>query len=520
MKSKKEVLQQEAGSNKPSALKWWSSLQFRITISYALTTMAAALLLEILLLSTFLILITYGSVADSGTIARERQTAQLYALVAGQQANGNTFDPRITFEPGQPYSIALPQITSANNNNPADLPAPYIATNIPSSQNVSIALLIDTQGKIIASSYPARYPGATLASSLLPGKSQLITRALSGIPANTVDATPQGRVASVMEPVWNREKQEIGVIYLQTPEISSVNIFPEVITAWLFSGIFWLLLTLPIGALFGWLTARGLVRRFRQLTAATSRFASGDYTERVPISRRDEVGQLQLHFNQMADQLVESIEQRQTLAAQGARMEERTRLSRDLHDSVKQQVFAVNMQIGTALALLDDQKEATRNHLLEAETLAHQAQQELTTLIRELRPIALQDNKGLAVALQDYVTNWGRQYDIVTEIQIAETCALPPPVEEALLRVTQEALSNIARHSQATSAILTLACEQGQALLSITDNGRGFDTTNKNGAGVGLHSMQERMQALGGRVVIESRVGEGTRLIASSSYTQ
>ncbi|HLZ56007.1 MAG TPA: sensor histidine kinase [Ktedonosporobacter sp.] len=497
--------------SKPASLKWWSRLQFRITVSYAVTTIVAMLSLEILFFTIIFTLLNYGSLADTGTISKAEQTVRLYALVAGLQTNGSAFVPGTTFEPGQPYSIALPAVPS---DNAATVPVSYIPSTASAAQDVPFALLIDTRGQVVASSYPGRYPISMPVATMLSGKSRLIMNALAGTEGSVVDVTSQGRVACVVEPVWNREKQIVGAIYFQAPEISSGPFFSGVLLLILFSGVFWLLLMLPTGALFGLLTTRGLVRRFRQLVEATRRFANGDYTQRVPILRRDEVGQLEEYFNQMAEQLAESTTQRQALAAQGARLEERARLARDLHDSVKQQVFAVTMQIGTALALLDHQKEAVQKHLLEAETLAYQAQQELTTLIRELRPLVLQDNKGLAVALQDYVTTWSRQQNITTDIQVPEARPLSPPLEEALLRLTQEALSNIARHSQATSVQVVMEYESGQVVLSISDNGCGFDAAKLNGSGVGLHSMQERMEALGGTVSIESTIGQGTHLIA------
>jgi NarL family two-component system sensor histidine kinase LiaS len=140
-------------------------------------------------------------------------------------------------------------------------------------------------------------------------------------------------------------------------------------------------------------------------------------------------------------------------------------------------------------------------------------QQELAGLIQELRPLALQD-KRLAGALRDYVPAWSRQYGIATELEVAGADGLPPVVEEALWRVTQEALSNIARHSAARAVQVTLADGDGPARLTITDNGRGFDPGAGAGAGVGLHSLRERMEALGGTIRVESRAGAGTRITA------
>jgi serine phosphatase RsbU (regulator of sigma subunit) len=98
----------------------------------------------------------------------------------------------------------------------------------------------------------------------------------------------------------------------------------------LFTALFWIIVTAPIGALFGVLTTRGLVRRLHRLVSATAQFANGDYTQRVPVTRQDEIGQLESQFNQMAEQLVQSMAQRQALIEQNARLEERTRIEQEL----------------------------------------------------------------------------------------------------------------------------------------------------------------------------------------------
>jgi signal transduction histidine kinase len=198
---------------------------------------------------------------------------------------------------------------------------------------------------------------------------------------------------------------------------------------------------------------------------------------------------------------------------------ERLRLSRDLHDSVKQQIFAVSMQVGAALSQIEHSREAARKHLLEAEALVYQAQQDLTTLIQDLRPAVLQE-KGLAAALRDYVTGWSRQNTIAVELHLPERCQLPPAVEEALWRVAQEALSNIARHSQASKVQMRLEQTPEQVLLSMLDNGRGFDQAKEQQTGVGLLSIEERMAAIGGSILLQSRPGDGTRMVARCPLDQ
>lgn len=96
------------------------------------------------------------------------------------------------------------------------------------------------------------------------------------------------------------------------------------------TGLFWLILTAPAGGFFGMLVTRGLVRRIKRLVKATASFAEGDYTQRVLVAKRDEVGQLEERFNEMAQQLVESMRKEQEMIEKNARLEERTRIEQEL----------------------------------------------------------------------------------------------------------------------------------------------------------------------------------------------
>ncbi|HLZ61308.1 MAG TPA: sensor histidine kinase [Ktedonosporobacter sp.] len=268
-----------------------------------------------------------------------------------------------------------------------------------------------------------------------------------------------------------------------------------------------------IGACFGIVATRGLIGRLRRIASATTLFAAGQYDQRLPATAADEIGQLEAHFNQMAEQLSAHMGREKLLTEQNARLEERTRLSRDLHDSVKQHIFALTVQVELARSLLDPDQAAVRAHLGFADELSYQVQQELTVLIRALRPVDLQA-KGLATALRDYVTTWSRQSGIVVDVQLPVTCHLPAPVEETLWRLMQEALSNIARHSQATRVRLHLAEKEQQVTLSLSDDGRGFDPQAVEQEGIGLRSMRERIEQVGGSVRIKSEKGQGTHLVA------
>ena len=323
MKSEETTIKQMTTGRKRTTSRW-SGLQFRMTVSYALTTLLAVLLIEILAGTTILTLLTYSPLADEGFIGGARETAKLYALAAAAQAGGTVLDPHTTFEPGRSSSIYLSKEYFSNAGN-----IQYINTRFPNTQNAAFVLLIAPDGHVLASSYPARYPVMTPVVQLLPSRSQLIKKALAGVPGSTVDGTSQGRIVCAVETIWSREKA-IGAIYIQEPEFSGGD-FLQGFTGVLFiSALFWLVITLPVGGLFGLITTRGMIRRFHHLVTATTRFADGDYTQRVQVSRRDEVGQLEQQFNRMAEQLVESMAQRQVLVEQNARMAERARIEQEL----------------------------------------------------------------------------------------------------------------------------------------------------------------------------------------------
>jgi signal transduction histidine kinase len=262
-----------------------------------------------------------------------------------------------------------------------------------------------------------------------------------------------------------------------------------------------------VGALFGVMASRGIIHRLRAITVAADAWSRGEFQTTLPDTRSDELGVLAADLNVMARQLQRLIATRQELAV----VEERHRLARDLHDSVKQQTFVITMLVGAARNLVAGNAEAERM-LSEAERLAGQTQQELTTLIRTLRPITLSDTR-LSTALREFCRDWAQLTHIGVQLEAPDELPMAPHAEQELFRVTQEALTNIARHSHATEVALHACVEQEHVLLTIQDNGHGFDPDHGSGAGLGLRSMRERVAALGGSLTILSG-DEGTRVEA------
>ena len=210
--------------------------------------------------------------------------------------------------------------------------------------------------------------------------------------------------------------------------------------------------------------------------------------------------------------LVEELQAAQQRLRELAVVEERNRLARDLHDSVKQQVYAISMQLGAARALLHDQHPAY-GPVTEAEQLARQAGAELTTLIRQLRPPHL-DGKSLPEALHEYVADWSRQNGIASELNVDGLSSTSLAGDEALFRVVQEALANVARHSSARHVTVEAANHENEIILKVEDDGVGFEPGQVE-KGVGLDSMRERLEAIGGHLSISPGSSHGTRVTAA-----
>jgi two-component system, NarL family, sensor histidine kinase LiaS len=260
---------------------------------------------------------------------------------------------------------------------------------------------------------------------------------------------------------------------------------------------------------FGFLSARWLDRRLSGLRLATRSWRRGDFSVMVKDESYDEVGAFGQELNRMAEELELLMRTRQTLAS----IEERYRLARDLHDSVKQSLTAAGFQLSAARTLTDKEPQAAKDCLARAEDLVYEAQQELSAIIAELRPPGLHQQE-FSGALREYIDKWSRRVHIKASLDITGEKKVGAEVEECLFRLLQEALSNTARHSGASVVDVLLAFQPHEVAISISDNGRGFDPDAASGKGQGLRNMQERLIALNGYLTIRSVPGQGSSLTA------
>jgi signal transduction histidine kinase len=219
-------------------------------------------------------------------------------------------------------------------------------------------------------------------------------------------------------------------------------------------------------------------------------------------------------FMTIADQ-IGSLVERARLARQAemaAVVQERQRLARELHDSVTQLLYSQVLFSGASLKeLRKDNTLLAEQHLARIEQAAQQALKEMRLLVYELRPSNDLD-EGLGIALQRRLEAVEKRSGIQARLNVQGELHLDPAISMALFRIAEEALNNTLKHAQASAVQVVLRADDGQLILEIIDNGRGFDPSENPRGGMGLANMRERTAALGGTLEIVSTVSEGTRV--------
>lgn len=204
-------------------------------------------------------------------------------------------------------------------------------------------------------------------------------------------------------------------------------------------------------------------------------------------------------------------EQRRELA----RMEERNRMARDLHDSVIQKVFSLSFLAKGAETILAGKEPVVRRSLQEISQLSQEALKEMRTLIWQLRPAGLEH--GLLPALKQY----GQSMELNVYEQVEGVRELPRAIEEAFWRIGQEALNNVKKHAGTNEVYIQLVKSEHSASLEITDRGRGFSFQKSEGRQtMGMLSMRERAETLGGELSISSGIGKPTIVKATIPFAE
>lgn len=194
-------------------------------------------------------------------------------------------------------------------------------------------------------------------------------------------------------------------------------------------------------------------------------------------------------------------------------LEERNRLARDLHDSVTHALFSMSLISQALPTLIDRDIARARERIDRLNELGRGALAEMWALIFELRPAALEE-QGLSVALTTHAAAFESREGIAVDLQIEADHRLPNQIEEAVFRVAQEALHNVAKHARATRVTVRLTVSPDELDLLVQDDGTGFDAAAQAAARrtLGLTSMRERAVLLGGDCTIASAPAHGTTI--------
>lgn len=270
------------------------------------------------------------------------------------------------------------------------------------------------------------------------------------------------------------------------------------------------------------LVHRSVVRRVEALRSPLAAFATGDLAARVPDDGRDpdELGQLALSINRMADDLerhtLEQMERNEL--RQRAIVEERERIARELHDGIAQLLGFVNNKAMAVRLLLSNRKTADADRQLQQ---LEEASRELFVDVREaILGLRTTDRTGAGLpnALEDYASQFSRLSGIPVELSIGpgvEGATINAEAELQLLRIIQEALTNVRKHASASQASVNLQASEAGLELAITDNGSGFrpappDSDRRHH--FGLSTMRERAESIGATFELSSAPGAGTRI--------
>lgn len=487
---------------------FFRGLRWRLTVYYTLVMLAALVVLEIAGLIIIFWISAHSEVTSKfASLFAQEMTFQAAAFLSTEPPDIARLQDWLEFTLPLQDNGSIPRLHLSG------LPTAPSTPRLP--RRYDLVAVADAEGRMLAANLPpvlqkdVTWQRVPFRDPVAPEASRsLLAGALHGEAGTT--RLPDGVVITAW-PVRDNSGAVVGALYLRMVSTApGGRLWRIALTLLGIGGIVFALVRGILGMLFGFLTAHWLTRRLRALAEVTDTWGRGDFSVQAHDPSNDEIGQLARQLNRMAEQLQSVLEMREQLAT----LEERNRLARDLHDSVKQQVFATAMQVGAARALLAHDPARAAEHLIQAETLARQAQQELTALLRQLRPVALV-GKGLAPALRDYVSGWSRQTGISVDLRVHGERRSSPEVEQALYRVAQEALSNVARHSGTNQLEVTLTYDKASVTLRVTDYGCGFDTAAAVGKGMGLTSMAERVAALGGQMEVLSRPGQGTTVQAT-----
>ena len=291
------------------------------------------------------------------------------------------------------------------------------------------------------------------------------------------------------------------------PSYEIAEAWQEVKGMLIFVGLFFIIVNILIYYFVG----RAL-RPIDSILAALTELELGNLSSRLPKFPLPELSRIGNKFNVMADTLEESVANNRHLTQQMilVQEEERKNLARELHDEIGQHLTAIHIDASAILkakTVEDSQESASA-----IDTVARQMMDIIHNILQRLRPTGL-DELGLEAALQELIMGWNqRQRTLVVNYDLqGEFSNLDETLLITLYRLIQECLTNISRHAQAKNVEIHLVKKADKITLSISDDGRGFNTEIRP-KGFGLAGMRERVEGLDGELDIVSNPNNGTKI--------
>jgi signal transduction histidine kinase len=292
---------------------------------------------------------------------------------------------------------------------------------------------------------------------------------------------------------------------------------------------------LLVGILIAAMTARYLATRFLDpvelLREGAALIGAGHLDHKIVIDTGDEIEELAGDFNRMTQNLLRArmeledwarelerrvqeettqvVEQKERLAV----LEERQRMARELHDSITEALFTLTLTLESAQAFSKKDPARVPALLDRSLEIAKAALGDTRALISDLRPSPL-EHRGLAEALRDRLAEIASGKGIAIDLKIEGESPLTPECQDAVYRIALEAVNNAANHARPTRIEVNLAARDNAAVLTVSDDGSGFDSKADFPGHYGLQTMRERARALGGSVTIASQIGQGTTVRA------
>ena len=367
-------------------------------------------------------------------------------------------------------------------------------------KDLSYIIIFDAGNDILIHTFARGVPAELIGKNQLQPEETVRLQALK---------TGEGIIHDIAVPILDGQA---GVVRLGMSE-ASINAETN---RHMFYELLWVLIVLVLGIYAASGMSTVLTKPISKLAKAAKSVGTRDFKWEIPRWAKDEIGALGVAFAKVSEDLRLKNEIREQLLRKiiTAQEEERKRVARELHDEVGQALTSIMMDLAQARDLLPDGSTEIAKRLSRSRHVAEQTLGDLRKLIYDLRPEVL-DQFGLVAALRSYIKN-----KISTDVMKVKVSfhgleeRLSPEIEIVLFRVIQEAITNIIRHSSATTVAIDVEVKESEVIAIIADNGVGFDTGNTLGHAdsLGLRGIAERVAIVGGALEIESGLGRGTRV--------